>query len=157
MEEQKGMELLAAKCLKDEGIALPLRLLRKQKRMIRVVMRIPSLESKVRIAGMYLKIGVTYDELQAMGFEDKLRFMVRNTVNVSRMVAYGIVRGHVLGALLNRPVAWLLRTYMHPVALEEAWMIIIGTMSTVPFGTIIRFAEATNLMAPNLSQNESGS
>ena len=80
--------------------------------------------------------------------------MVKHTGTVSRMVAYAIVRGWVLGWLLNRPVAWMLRSCMHPAALEEAWMIALSTMSTVPFGNTIRLAEVMSLTAPNLSRRK---
>ena len=39
-------------------------------------------------------------------------------------------------------------------ALEEAWMIALSTMSTVPFGSTIRLAEVMSLTAPNLSQRK---
>nr|DAP94167.1 MAG TPA: hypothetical protein [Caudoviricetes sp.] len=145
-----NIELLAEKIMSDAGISLPLRLL--GGRHIRWVMRVPTLESRCRMARMYLKMGVTYKELKAYTFEQKLEFMQKHTKTVSRMVAYGIVRGWFLGWLLNRPVAWMLRNCMHPVALEEAWMIILNVMNTVPFGNTIRLAEVLNLMSPNLSQ-----
>lgn len=146
------IEQLAEKIMSDAGISLPLRLL--GGKYIRWTMRVPTLESRGRISKMYLKMGVTYEDLKTYTFEQKLEFMVKHTKTVSRMVAYGIVRGWLLGWLLNRPVAWMLRNCMHPVALEEAWMIAMGTMSTVPFGNTIRLAEVMNLMAPNLSQRK---
>lgn len=145
-----NIELLAEKIMSDAGISLPLRLL--GGRHIRWVMRVSTLESRCRMARMYLKMGVTYKELKAYTFEQKLEFMQKHTKTVSRMVAYGIVRGWLLGWLLNRPVAWMLRNCMHPVALEEAWIIILNVMNTVPFGNTIRLAEVMNLMLPNLSQ-----
>lgn len=145
-----NIELLAEKIMSDAGISLPLRLL--GGRHIRWVMRVSTLESRCRMARMYLKMGVTYKELKAYTFEQKLEFMQKHTKTVSRMVAYGIVRGWFLGWLLNRPVAWMLRNCMHPAALEEAWMIILNVMNTVPFGNTIRLAEVMNLMSPNLSQ-----
>ncbi len=145
-------ESLAAKVLADNGISLPLRLL--GGRYIRWVLRVPNLESRTRMTGMYLKMGVRYDDLKTYTFEQKLEFMQKHTKTVSRMVAYGIVRGWILGRLLNRPVAWMLRNCMHPAALEEAWMLAIGTMNTVPFGNIIRLAEVMNLMSPNLSHGK---
>ena len=145
-----NIELLAAKVLADNGISLPLRL--PGGRHIRWVMRVPNLESRVRISKMYLKMDVKYTDLEKYTFEQKLDFMRKHTKTVSRMVAYGIVRGWLLGRFLNRPVAWMLRNCMHPAALEEAWMLAIGTMNTVPFGNIIRLAQVMNLMPPNLSQ-----
>ena len=145
-----NIELLAAKVLADNGISLPLRL--PGGRHIRWVMRVPNMESRVRISKMYLKMGVKYTDLEKYTFEQKLDFMRKHTKTVSRMVAYGIVRGWLLGRFLNRPVEWMLRNCMHPAALEEAWMLAIGTMNTVPFGNIIRLAQVMNLMPPNLSQ-----
>ncbi len=147
-----NIELLAAKVLADNGISLPLRL--PGGRYIRWVMRVPNLESRVRISKMYLKMDVKYTDLEKYTFEQKLDFLRKHTKTVSRMVAYGIVRGWLLGRLLNRPVAWMLRNCMHPAALEDAWMLAIGTMNTVPFGNIIRLAQVMNLMSPNLSHGK---
>ncbi|WP_294613080.1 hypothetical protein [uncultured Bacteroides sp.] len=147
-----NIELLAAKVLADNGISLPLRL--PGGRHMRWVMRVPNMESRVRISKMYLRMGVKYTDLEKYTFEQKLDFMRKHTKTVSRMVAYGIVRGWLLGRLLNRPVAWMLRNCMHPAALEEAWMLAIGTMNTVPFGNIIRLAQVMNLMSPNLSHGK---
>lgn len=152
MKPNFEMESLAERVMSDAGISLPLRL--PGGRHIRWVMRIPTLESRCRMARMYLKLGVIHEELRAYTFEQKLEFMVKHTRTVSRMVAYAIVRGRVLGRLLNRPVAWMLRSCMHPAALEEAWMIALSTMSTVPFGNTIRLAEVMSLTAPNLSRRK---
>lgn len=48
----------------------------------------------------------------------------------------------------NRIVAWLLRRYMHPVALQEAWMRILSPLTLGAFGNITASAEAVNQMAP---------
>lgn len=152
MKPNFEIEGLAAKIMADNGISLPLRLL--GGKHIRWVMRIPNHESRIRISAMYLKMGVTYDDLIAYSFEQKLEFMVKHTRTVSRMVAYSIVRGWLLGWILNRPVAWMLRNCMHPAALEEAFIIAISTMNTTPFGITIRLAQVMNLMLPNLSQRK---
>ena len=152
MKVEFEIEALAEKIMSAAGISLTLRL--PGGRHIRWVMRVPNLESRCRMARMYLKMGVTYEELKVYTYEQKLEFMVRHTGTVSRMVAYGIVRGRLLGRLLNRPVAWMLRTCMHPAALEEAWMLVVGTMNAVPFGDIIRLAEVMNLMSPSLSRRK---
>lgn len=152
MKSNFEMESFAERVMSDAGISLPLRL--PGGKHIRWVMRVPNLESRCRIQRMYLKMGVTHEELKTYTFEQKQEFMVRHTKTVSRMVAYAIVRGWVMGRLLNRPVAWILRNCMHPAALEDAWMIALSTMSTIPFGNIIRLAEVMSLTAPNLSQRK---
>jgi hypothetical protein len=148
-------EWLAAKALRDEGISLPLRFTGRWK--FRWVMRVPTMDSLARISRMYLRMGVRHADLQALTFEGKAEFMARHAKTVSRMVAYGIVRGFILGWLLNRPVAWALRKGMPPAALEEAFMVVAASISTVPFGPIIKLAETINVYAPRLSHEESGS
>ena len=146
------IESLSERIMQDGGISLPLRL--PGGRHIRWVMRVPTYASLLNIGRMYLKLGVRYDEVKEYDFEQKVEFITRHGVSVSRMVAYGIVRGRILGRLLNRPVAWILRHWMHPAALEASWIIVVRTFNTVPFGNIIRLAETINPMSPVLSREK---
>ena len=152
MKPNFELESLAERVMSDAGISLTMRL--PGGSHIRWVMRFVILVCCRCRARMYLKLGVTHEELRAYTFEQKLEFMVKHTRTVSRMVAYAIVRGRVSGRLLKRPVAWMLSSCMHPSALEDAWMIALSTMSTIPFGNIIRLAEVMSLTAPNLSQRK---
>lgn len=146
------IESLSERIMQDGGISLPLRL--PGGRHVRWVMRIPTYASLLNIGRMYLKLGVRYDEVKEYDFEQKVEFITRHGVSVSRMVAYGIVRGCIFGRLLNRPVAWMLRHRMHPVALEEAWVIIVRMFNAVPLENIIRLAETINPMSPVLSREK---
>ena len=74
--------------------------------------------------------------------------MVIHGREVSRMVAFGIARRWPPPGVKNRIVAWLLRRYMHPVALQEAWMRILSPLTLGAFGNITASAEAVNQMAP---------
>ena len=56
-------------------------------------MRVPTYASLLNIGRMYLKLGVRYDEVKEYDFEQKVEFITRHGVGVSRMVACGIVRG----------------------------------------------------------------
>lgn len=150
--ERLEMEILSERVMQDGGISLPLRL--PGRRHIRWVMRVPTYASLLNIGRMYLKLGVRYDEVKEYDFEQKVEFITRHGVGVSRMVACGIVRGRILSPLLNRPVAWMLRHWMHPAALEEAWIIVVRMLGTVPFGNIIRLAEIINPMSPLLSHGK---
>lgn len=134
MMSPKETELLGATALLGGGISLPLQTLLGT---VRITMRIPSTEDLLRISRMYLKMGVTAEELNGYTFEQKARFMVIHGREVSRMVAFGIARRWPPPGVKNRIVAWLLRRYMHPVALQEAWMRILsrsrwGLSATLP-------------------------
>ena len=150
--ERLEMEILSERVMQDGGISLPLRL--PGGRHIRWVMRVPTYASLLNIGRMYLKLGVRYDEVKEYDFEQKVEFITRHGVGVSRMVACGIVRGRILSPLLNRPVAGMLRHWMPPAALEEAWIIVVRMFGTVPFGNIIRLAETINPMSPLLSHGK---
>lgn len=145
MKENRNVELLGVTALLKGGISLPLQTLFG---VVRVTMKIPSTEDLLRISRMYLKMGVTAEELNGYTFEQKVRFMVIHGEEVSRMVAFGIARRWPPGGMKNRLVAWLLRRYMHPVALQEAWMQILSPLRLGPFGNITASAEAVNQMAP---------
>lgn len=141
----KETELLGATALLGGGISLPLQTLLGT---VRITMRIPSTEDLLRISRMYLKMGVTAEELNGYTFEQKARFMVIHGREVSRMVAFGIARRWPPPGVKNRIVAWLLRRYMHPVALQEAWMRILSPLTLGAFGNITASAEAVNQMTP---------
>ena len=141
----KETELLGATALLGGGISLPLQTLLGT---VRITMRIPNTEDLLRISRMYLKMGVTAEELNGYTFEQKARFMVIHGREVSRMVAFGIARRWPPPGVKNRIVAWLLRRYMHPVALQEAWMRILSPLTLGAFGNITASAEAVNQMAP---------
>ena len=147
-------ELLAAVALTDGGISLPLHTVLR-KRPFRVTMRTPTTRSLLRISKTYLRIGVTPEEYDGYSLDQRLRFVYLHGKEVSRIVAYGVVRGPVMGRLLNRPVAWLLRELMTPDELSAAWRQILNSTSTASFGNIIASAAALNKMQPLASRNES--
>ena len=143
----KEIELLAAAAIRDAGISLPLATTFRRK-PLRVTMKIPSTASLIRITELYHKMGVTAKEYAGYTLEQRAGFIRRHGRMMSRIVAYGIVRGFLLGRLLNRPVAWFLRGTMDPFALYEAWKQVLNAVNTVPFGDIIASAEALNRLSP---------
>lgn len=152
MKPNLEIEGLAAKFLLEEGISLPLRL--PGGRSVRWTIRISTLGNLLRMIEMYLKMDIRYDELKEYSYEQKLEFMLKHRKEVSRMVAYGLKCDRRTGRLLNRPLAWVLRNGMHPVALQEAWIMIVRTLSCVPFENIIALVEAVNPLTPRLSHQK---
>ena len=153
MMEARDIELLAGIALEDGGISLPVRTV--FRKTVRITMRTPSTRSLIRISRKYLEMGVTPEEYDGYDFDQVARFHFLYGKDISRMVAYGIVRGPILGRLLNRPVAWLLRELMTPPALAAAWRQILNSIYTTYFVIIIASAEAFNKMQPLASRNES--
>lgn len=143
----RDIELLAAAAIRDCGISLPLRTVLRRK-PFRLTMRIPATQGLIRVSELYLKMGVRAGDYEGYTPEQRAGFIARHGRAVSRIVAYGIVRGPVVGTLLNRPVAWLLRGCMDPLMLGEAWRIVLDTVNTAPFGSITASLETVNRLSP---------
>ena len=135
MNEARDIELLAGIALEDGGISLPVRTV--FRKTVRITMRTPSTRSLIRISRKYLEMGVTPEEYDGYNFDQVARFHFLYGKEISRMVAHGIVRGPVLGRLLNRPVAWLLRELMTPPALAAAFSP-KSMVSGIPFLSVFR-------------------
>lgn len=148
----KEIELLAAAVIRDAGISLPLAVtFRKQP--LRVTMKVPSLRSLIRVTELYHKMGVSAKDYADYPLEQRAEFIRQHARTMSRIVAFGIVRGFILGPLLNRPVAWFLHATMDPFALCEAWKQVLNVINTVPFGDTIASFEAVNRLSPMLSHS----
>lgn len=147
---------LAGIAMLDAGISLPLHTIFRKK-PIRVTMKIPTTESMIRISRMYNRMGITQTEYENYSPDEKVRFVATHGRTLSRMIVYGIVRGPVIGRLLNRPVAWLLRSMMHPLALAQAWREILMTIDTAPFGSIIGSAMTIDKMKTLMTSRQNRS
>lgn len=152
-------ELRASELLLDLGVSVPVRPLRFlfSKKRRSVTMRTPGAGGIIRIVNKYLKLGVTYEEMKAFDFDQRMQFVSEHGKEVSELVAYAIVRGFILGRLLNKPVAWWLRWRVHPAYLNEAMMQLLINLDITSFFSTIRSAQAMNLMTRRLSHSGNGS
>lgn len=148
----KEIELLGSAIIQDMGISLPLKVYFRR-RPLRVTMKVPVTRNFIRVATLYHRMGVTAKDYAGYTLEQRAEFISRHARTMSRMVAYGLVRGFFLGRLLNRPVAWLLCNTMDPFALCEAWRQMLNVVNTVPFGNTIASVEAINRLRPMLSHS----
>lgn len=152
-----GVEVKATELILDMGVSIPVRPVRflsRKREPWRITMRTPYAGNLIRIGRLYLKTGIVLDGVKEYGTEENMRFMSDHGKDVSRMVAYSIVRGWFWGWLLNRIVAWWLLWRVHPLFLQEAWYQMMTMLDVSPFKNIIRSAEKMNLMKPRLSQKE---
>lgn len=146
----------ASKVILDLGVAIPVRtpgFLRKKGKPWTVVMRTPTYGNLIRIANLYLSMGVKHEEFKDYTLEQNLKFYREHGKTMSRMVAYTLIPGRIPGEKLNRTVAWWLRWFVHPVMLQEAWFQMLSLMDVRSFHDIIRSAAKINLMTPRLSHN----
>nr|DAG95025.1 MAG TPA: hypothetical protein [Herelleviridae sp.] len=160
MESRLKEQLKASALILDMGVAIPVRpfkYLTRKRRPMHVVMRTPGLGGLMRIANLYLSMGVSYAEIKDYDCEQNMRLMQQHGVTISRIVAYALVRGRLTGRCLNRLVAWWLRWRVHPLFLQEAMFQLLTMLNPQSFQTIINSVELINPMKPSLSPSESGS
>ncbi len=157
----RHIEMEGADALLDAGVSVPLKSFRlpfrKKPVEIRVTMRRPCLDGQIRIARVYLSMGVSSRQMWGYTKEQEMRFLVEHGPKIARMIALMICRGGLRRRLLLRPMTWAVRHWMSNDHLLGAMKRFVSLMGTDPFIPIIRSAERTNPMKPRTSQKKKGS
>lgn len=158
---RKNVEIEAAEALLDVGVSLPfLRFkipLRKKPVSIRVTMKRPCLGNQIRIAKLYLQLGITYEEMEQFNKHEEMAFLVIHGKRVSKMVALTICRGAISGLLFSGIVAWLLRWFVPDKYLQGANQRFVTLLGTKSFMRIIESVQISNPLKPRESQKRKGS
>ena len=144
-----------AAALLDRGVSVPLKDIRlpfRKPLRLRVVMRRPRLGGLIRLARVYLSLGVTAEQMNKFTKEEEMAFLVSHGKQVSRMVAYTLCRGWISRRLLVGATAWLVRNWIDTEYVSAAMRSFVFLLGTDPFTSIIRSAERTNPMKLRLSQ-----
>lgn len=157
----RHIEMEGADALLDAGVSVPLKSLRlpfrKKPVEIRATMRRPCLDGQIRIARIYLSMGVTSRQMWEFTKEQEMRFLAEHGLKIARMIALTICRGELKRRILLRPVTWAVWHWMSNEHLLGAMRRFVSLMGTDPFIPIIRSAERTNPMKPRTSQRRKGS
>lgn len=157
----RDIEIEAADALLDIGVSLPLLRVRvpfrRKPLVLRLTMRRPNLGSQIRIARLYLKTGITFEEMAGFDKHEELAYMARHGKTVSRMVALTICRGRITGQLLAPLVAWMLRRMVDDRWIAGASLRFVSLLGTKSFMNIIASAERVNPLMPRTSQGKRGS
>ena len=107
------IEAEGAAALLDGGVSVPLKELRlplrKKPVRLRVVMRRPRLGGLIRLAKVYLKMGVTAAEMEKFTKEEEMAFIASHGKEVSRMIALTLCRGWLSRHLLVGVASWWIR------------------------------------------------
>lgn len=162
MEEQveQLIQKEAAEALLDIGISLPLSEIRipmlKKPVQLRVTMKRPTLASLMRIARIYLDMGVTSRQMRDFDKEQQMRFLAEHGRDVSLMVALTVCRG-MISRLLARPLAWYIRHCMEYRYLMAAILQFTALMGTKAFTPIIASVERMNPLKLRKSHEREGS
>ena len=151
----------AAEALLDQGVSVPFKEVRfpftKKTWSPRVVMRRPRLGGQIRISRLYLRLGVTYEQMLAFTERQNAEFMVKHGKALSLMIALTVCRGYLSGAILAPLVALIIRWRVEGRFIRGAHLTYMSLLSAQSFVNIIRSAEILNPMKPTLSQKRTGS
>ena len=157
MDERK-VQQEASEALLDVGVSVPLKPIRlpfrKKRLLLRLTMRRPRLSTQIKIARLYLSLGVTYAELEALDKDGQMRFIAEHGKTISNMVALTMC-GKWWKPVW--PVSWILRHWVDNLYMQVAMMKFVLLLGTESFTNIIRSAEMTNPMKLRLSQKKKGS
>lgn len=122
--------------LLDRGVSVPLKELRipfrKKPLKMRVVMRRPRLGGLIRLARVYLLLGVTAEQMKKFTKEEEMAFLAAHGKEISRMIAYTLCRGWISRRLLVGVTAWAVRNWMAPEYLDAAMRRFIFLLGTDP-------------------------
>lgn len=157
MDERK-IQIEATEALLDIGVSVPLKPIhipfKKEPVYLRLTMQRPRLSGQIKIARLYLSMGVKYAELEAMDKDAQMKFVAEHGKTISRMVAL------TMSGAWWKPVwliAWVLRHWVDNLYLQVAMMKFVMLLGTENFMPIIKSAETTNPMKLRLSQRRKGS
>ena len=156
--DERQIQEEASEALLDMGVSVPLKPIRlpwrKEPLLLRLTMRRPRLGVQIRIARLYLSLGVTHAELLALDKDGQMRFIAEHGKVISEMVALTMCGRWWKPVWL---VAWVLRHWVDNLYLQVAMMKFVLLLGTEAFTNIIRSAEMTNPMKLRLSQGRKGS
>ena len=157
MDERK-VQQEASEALLDVGVSVPLKPIRlpfrKKRLLLRLTMRRPRLSTQIKIARLYLSLGVTYAELEALDKDGQMCFIAEHGKTISDMVALTMCGKWWKPMWL---VSWILRHWVDNLYMQVAMMKFVLLLGTESFTNIIRSAEMTNPMKLRLSQKKKGS
>lgn len=150
-----------AEALLNAGVSVPLKEFRipfrKKPVRLRVTMKRPYMSGQLRVAQIYLSMGVTSEEMKKYTKEEEMKFLLEHGKSVSRIVAYAICQGYISRHLFVGFTAWFVRNFVEHKYLMVAFRTFVRLMGTDPFINIIRSVERANPMKLRLSQKRKGS
>lgn len=128
------------------------------KKTIPVYVKRPVGQNLCRMAKLYVKMDIDLVKLKNGEMRSLLECIGRNAVTVSRIIAHGMIRGNISSFLLNRPLAYYLRSNMDMRSMAELAKIIVLISTGEDFVSIIASLGSLRLTEVTESQTaESGS
>jgi len=160
MDKELEAQREAANILLDHGVSIPMtapwlfRLL--GKKQIRITIRRPCWGTMVRIGEAWLSMGITAEAIKKNSIEDDLKLMQQHGHTVTKIVAYGVLRGWFSG-LFAPVLGFILLWRVHPVVLVEAAYKLVTLSRVEDFTTTIRLLatmDVTRMTSPKVKGSQ---
>lgn len=126
-------------------------------RSIPIYPRLPVGQTVIRMSRLFVRMNIDLEQFKSGKFGTLLEFVGRHGVSVSRIIAYGLIRGTFASWLLNRPVAWYIRSHMTVERMAELARILALVSGAENFVSTITSIAQVNVMAETVSHKENGS
>ena len=151
----------AAEALLDMGVSLPFKDIKipftSNRFTLRLTMKRPCLGNQIRIARLYMTLGVTYETMLTFDKHEQMLFLAKHGKTISKMISLVVLRGGVTGLLFSSLLAWLIRWCVNDKFIAAANTEFVHLLGTKNFMNIIRSCETANPLKPRLSQRKKGS
>lgn len=157
----KQIEAQAADALLDRRLKInlpapwPLRIF--GRKTIPIWVKRPVASNLFRMSRLFVRMGNDPEKVKTESFGTVLEYIGQHGVTASRIIAYGLIRGSFSAWLLNRPLAWYIRSHSTLPNLAELVKIITVLSGAEAFVSIIRSVSQLKMTDPTLSQTETGS
>ncbi|MBQ9231578.1 MAG: hypothetical protein IJ190_10455 [Prevotella sp.] len=153
--KKRLIQIEAGEALLDSGVSFPLRSLKipfkKRPLVIRLTAKRPRLSVQIRIARIYLRMGVKAKDILAFSKEEDMRFLAEHGKDISLMAAMSVCCTSLRCRLFSRPLAWIIRHYVADEHIQFIFSKFILLIGTKRFTSFIRSVETANPVAPRLS------
>ena len=157
----ENIELLAAETLLQRGVRVqivaPLLFRLFGKKKLSFYLYQPSLGNKIRITRLYLKMGITADQLNATTQEDADRLLVKHSNTFLRMLAIAMMKGRLMPWLFNKPLAYFLKYKLSPQQMFTMVQALVLFSGTADFMNTTRLFKGMKITEANLGQTVQGS
>lgn len=152
----QSIELLAAETLLEKGVPLPLRapFLFRLLGIAELKVYRPSAGNHLRISSLYLKMGITDDQLKATTMHVAKELEVKHTYTHCRIIALTLFKGYLTPLVLNRVMALWLKWNLSQSQIMDIAEFLLSLGGTANFMNTTRYIKEMLITAviPELGQ-----
>ncbi|RQO78113.1 hypothetical protein DBR40_09185 [Pedobacter sp. KBW01] len=148
------MELLTADTLLEKGVLLPIKapLIFRLFGMKQLKFYRPSAGNQLRIDSLYLKMGISDDEIGEISLHQAKELELKHTYTHCRIIAIAMFKGILFPWLLNRIVAVWLKWNLNQKQIMYAAELLLAMGGTANFMNTTRLIREMKITTPGLGQ-----